>query len=248
MTNWIQNVVEPNRLILAWQAADLKSDRFRWAVGEIGRSGNDVVFRYFEDGAEFESLNGGRSYSDLTGAGYAGYPAFKVEAASFDQDVMTVFGRRLPSRGRSDYADYLEHFRLKPDTHVSDFALLGLTGATLPSDGFSVVDPFDEVTLGRDLLMEIVGYRHYAQDLAISEGDRVDFTLEPSNAHDQDAVMLRAGEQVVGYVNRLRTRAFRTWISEGRLSGAIERLNGRPDHPRAFVFVHVEPEARRAAA
>ncbi len=161
---------------------------------------------------------------------------------------MSVFARRLPSHGRSDYAEYLEHFRLTPEVSVSDFALLGLTGATLPSDGFSIVDPFDEVAVGRDLLMEVVGYRHYAPEVALLQGDRIDFALEPTNAHDPDAVMLQVGRRVIGYVNRLRTRAFHCWVSQDRLRGVIERLNGRPDYPRAFAFVHVEPESRRAAA
>lgn len=248
MGHWIERIVEPNRLLLAWQAADLTAARFRWAVGEIERRGAGHSFRYLADGPEFAMLNDGRSYQDLLAAGYVGYPAFKRRAEPFDQAVMSAFRRRLPSRERSDYADYLEHFRLTPGTATSDFALLGLTGATLPSDGFSIVDPFDNPHPGRDLFMEVAGYRHYAYEARLQSGEAVTFALEPLNPHDPNAVIMRVDDRAIGYVNRLRTGAFQAWVAEGRLRGVVERLNGRPDHPRAFVFVQVDPEAARVAA
>ena len=248
MSSWIERVVEPDRLLLAWQAPKPTTSRFRWAVGEIERRGNGQTFRYLCDGPEFARLNDGRSYEEPQAAGYVGYPAFTPRAEPFDQAVMSAVRRRLPSRERSDYADYLEHFRLTPDTVISDFALLGLTGATLPSDGFSIVDPLDNPHPGRDLFMEVAGYRHYAYEARLQGGEAVTFALEPLNPHDPNAVIMRVDDRAIGYVNRLRTGAFRAWVAEGRLRGVVERLNGRPDHPRAFVFVQVDPEAARAAA
>ena len=248
MRHWIETVVEPERQILAWQGADLCGDRYRWAVGEISAQGGAHQFRYFEEGPEFAALNDGKPFAALRAAGYVGYPAFELKAGCFERDVMSAFRRRLPARERSDYADYLEHFRLTPKVRASDFALLGLTGAKLPSDGFSIVDPLEDARPARDLFLEVAGYRHYAEASRLVGGETVTFAAEPFNAVDPNAVVMRVGDRGIGYVNRLRTRAFRTWVVEGRLSGSIERLNGRPDHPRAFAFVRVEPEAERAAA
>ena len=248
MRHWIETVVEPRRLILAWQAADLTGARYRWAVGEISRVGNGHQFRYFLDGAEFAALNRGKTFEELLAEGYAGYPAFRLGSIPFDDEVMSAFRRRLPARERPDYADYLEHFRLAIRTSVSDFTLLGLTGARLPSDGFSVVDPLENDRPARDLFLEVAGYRHYADKAPVHEGASVTFACEPFNLFDPDAVAIKVGDRVIGYVNRLCTAAFKTWSLEGRLSGVVERLNGRVDQPRAFVFVRVAPATERAAA
>jgi hypothetical protein len=161
---------------------------------------------------------------------------------------MTAFRRRLPARSRSDYPDYLEHYRLDQRTEISDFALLGLTGAKLPSDGFSIVDPLDDPRPARDLFLEVAGFRHYVGASPVTEGAAVTFEPDPSNAYDSDAVAIRTGGRTVGYVNRLCTGAFNTWIREGRVEGRIERVNGRPGHPRAFVFAQVEPRLERVTA
>jgi|HubBroStandDraft_3_1064219.scaffolds.fasta_scaffold189887_2 hypothetical protein len=248
MRHWIETVVEPDRLFLAWQASDLSGSRYRWAIGEIARRGGSHTFRYFLDGAEFADLNGGKAFSELRAEGYVGYPAFELGPEVFEHNVMSAFGRRLLARARSDYADYLEHFRLSPVVPVSDFALLGLTGAKLPSDGFSIVDPMEDTRPARDVFLEVAGYRHYAGAAPIHEGASVSFAAEPQNAFDANAVRIEVDGGLIGYVNRLRTAAFKTWISQGRLTGFIERLNGRPEHPRAFVFVRVEPSLERVAA
>ena len=248
MAHWIEKVVEPERLILAWQAAHPDGSRFRWAAGEIARKGESHRFRYFTDDAEFEALNDGKLFADMLALGYAGYPAFTLGTTPFEQDVMKAFRRRLPTRDRSDYADYLQHFRLTTDLMVSDFALLGLTGAKLPSDGFSVVDPLEDARPARDLFLEVAGYRHYAGSAPGYEGAAVAFMVEPHNPHDASAVAIQVAGKVIGYINRLRTAAFGTWVRENRLTGFVERLNGRADHPRAFVFVRVAPRAERVAA
>src|SRR5262245_960870 len=136
--NWIEHVVDPHRLFLAWQAPDQFGDRFRWAVGEISRDESNYTFRYLQ-GAEFESLNQGRTESALAALGYRGYPAFKPRQTVHTQNVVGPFLRRVPPRGRSDFNDYKEQFRLRPDIEISDFALLGITEAKLPSDGFCLV-------------------------------------------------------------------------------------------------------------
>ena len=46
MDRWIENLVEPERLILAWQAPDTETGRSRWAAGVLARHGANVTFRY----------------------------------------------------------------------------------------------------------------------------------------------------------------------------------------------------------
>jgi hypothetical protein len=240
--NWVEHIVDPRRLFLAWQAADQFGNRFRWAVGEITRDGSNYTFRYLQ-GAEFENLNQGRRESELSALGYRGYPAFKPRQIVHTHDVIAPFLRRVPPRGRSDFNAYKEQFRLHADTEVSDFALLGITEAKLPSDGFSLVDPLDGDTLPRELLLEVAGHRYYRDLLSRPPlvGERADLLPEPDNKFDPNAVKVLIDDQCAGYVNRLQAKAFLRGLSQARTTAVVERVNGKADNPRLFIFVRISP-------
>ena len=156
--------------------------------------------------------------------------------------------RRLPPPSRPDFAEYKRQFRLPPLLFVSNFGLLGRTEAKLPSDGFSLVDPLDGAVDHCDLMLEVAGYGRYPQILApLSVGDPVWLQAEPWNEVDQNAVVIRASGQTIGYVNRLQAAAFQQWLRERAITSVVERLNGQPA-PRAFVFIRIRPARARANA
>jgi hypothetical protein len=250
MENWIERVAEPRRLILAWQAPDHMGDRFRWAVGLLNFDGAECVLRYLRGGPEFVSLNQGRTYDELLALDYQGYPAFNLRREVHDEGVMAALMRRLPPRTRPDFQEYKRHFRLSADLDLSDFALLGQTEAKLPSDGFSIVDPLDAETDWCDLMLEIAGFRYHVgeEPLAVGIGHPVELKAEPHNPNDPNAVQVCVGARRIGYINRLQAPTFLRWLSTRRVSGVIERLNGNPERPRAFIFVRVRPAQTRAAA
>jgi hypothetical protein len=248
MGNWIERVAEPRRLLLAWQAPDHMGDRFRWAVGLLDFEGVECVLRYLRGGLEFESLNEGRTYDELLTLDYHGYPAFNLRREVHSQGVLMALMRRLPPRTRPDFQEYKRHFRLSADLDLSDFALLGQTEAKLPSDGFSIVDPLDAETDWCDLMLEIAGFRYYVPEEPLEVGHQVEFEAEPDNQWDPNAVQVCAGVRRIGYINRLQAVTFLKWLSSRRVSGVIERLNGNPEKPRAFIFVRVRPAQARFAA
>lgn len=249
MTNWIRHVVEPRRLLLAWQAPDHMQNRTRWAVGEVLSDEQGPLYREFS-GPEFERMNDGQPRALLEELGYAGYPAFNPKLPEHRSGVIEAFLRRLPPRTRPDFARYMEHFRVPSDAVVSPFTLLALTEAKLPSDGFSLVNPHDPDVSECEFVLEVAGHRHYrdAADLSNSVGSRVEFVPEPDNPHDCNAVMIHWNGNLIGYVNRLQAGTFLSWIAQGRVSGEIERLNGTPDKPRVFLFVRVSRPTIRVAA
>jgi hypothetical protein len=250
MENWIERDTEPRQLILAWQAPEHTSDRFRWAVGILEPRHDDFQFRYLRAGPEFESLNQGRHYEDLTEAGYQGYPAFNVRREIHER-ALSPFVRRLPSRRRSDFEDYKRQFRLGRDLDLSDFALLGRTEAKLPGDGFSLVDPLNPDLDWCDLMLEIAGLRHHVsqeQFKKLSIGQVVELAPEPDNPNDRNAVRIVSAGSAIGYVNRLQAKTFLQWLTKRKVSAVLERLNGSEERPRAFIFVRVRPsEAQQAA-
>ena len=238
MPNWIEHTCEPKRLILAWQAPDALQNRRRFAVGELLRQGSEASLRYFENDclAEAKAL------------GFSGYPAFKLDRREH-KDVLATFMRRLPPRSRSDFREYMAHFRLGSTAPLSDFALLAYTEAKLPSDGFSIVNDLQDVEPPCEFLIEIAGFRHHPNAIgSVQPGEMVELVPEPENQWDSDAIAVRCQELTVGYVNRLQTAAFHRWIEQRSVVAAIERLNGTPSKPRAFMFVWVTQPRGRAAA
>lgn len=237
MPNWIQNICEPARLILAWQAPDPDGERKRFAVGELTRAGADATLRY-ADGPEIE---------EAKQLGFVGYPAFKLDRREHP-NALSTFMRRLPPRGRTDFTDYMAHFRLPANVTLSDFALLAYTEAKLPSDGFSLVNSLDDMQMPCEFVLEVAGYRHYAKKVPpIQIGQVVEVEAEPTNKWDPNAIAIKAGGAIIGYVNRLQTRAFQKWMRDGAIVCVIERLNGTSPRPRAFIFVWIKKTQSQAA-
>ena len=251
LSQWIEHLSEPKRLILTWEPHLAVSGRTRWIVGEVRRASDGVEFRYLK-GAEFSLENNGRSESELKAAGYLGYPAFDPRGSDkivFDDHVLEAFLRRLPPSGRSDFGAYLEHHRIQATQPVSPMALLGATEARLPGDGFSLVDPFDPEQLLCDAVIEVAGHRHYPASRALLfPGQSLELTHEPDHAHDPHAVRISANGVVIGYVNRVQAPSVSAWLGTRRIEASLLRLNGSTSKPRAFVFLKVRPGAELKAA
>lgn len=246
---WIEAVCEPQSLLLAWQSADLRPEsRYRWAVGEVRRHHAGLSFRYFDRGQEFREHNQGKDFAELRELGYSGYPAFHSSKEIHLQGVESALLRRLPPRNRSDFGEYIERFLLRPTICFSDLALLGRTEATLPSDGFSLIDPLDSSKSRCDLLLEVAGFRYYSKSVALSKSMPVEIVADPTNLFDSNAVEFRVAGQKFGNVNRLQAEAFGQWLRNAHVEGWLERLNGSTERPRAFVFVRVTPRKSQLAA
>ncbi|MFL6846169.1 MAG: HIRAN domain-containing protein [Allosphingosinicella sp.] len=209
-----------------------------------------MKLRYFSRGLEFEQHNDGRSYSEVEKLGFRGYPAFSVQQEVHADGVEAALMRRLPPRSRSDFVEYTKLFRLPPGLTLSNMGLLARSEAKLPSDGFSVVDPLRPDAVACDLVLEVAGFRFYREQLekSLQLGDQVSFAAEDDNLHDSNAVAIRAGGTVIGYVNRLQASTFRAWLKERDLTAWVDRLNGDPERPRVFVFVEVRPQHLRQVA
>ncbi|WP_441261142.1 HIRAN domain-containing protein [Bradyrhizobium sp. 521_C7_N1_3] len=250
MENWIRKAPQPSQLFLAWQAPDQFGDRFRWAIGVLRRDGSDFAFRYLKEGPEFEAANQGRTLSEIRSLGYDGYPAFKIRDEVYKGDIGSVFMRRLPPRTRSDFGEYKQQFRLAPEVMLSDFSLLGVTEAKLPSDGFSLVDPLDAGETECELMLEIAGFRYYVADLPRRPniGDVVTIAAEPESKFDPNAVKVCLDGRKIGNINRLQCQTFLRWLPDRRVSAVIERLNGSATKPRAFIFTRIRPKASSIAA
>lgn len=241
MKNYIQHIIEPKKLLLAWQAPEGK-DRTRYIVAELERTGvsdDSVVLRYLIHTTDFDKAKK---------LGFDGHPAFKKLLIEHSVGVVDALMRRLPPRTRGDFSKYLDLLRLPATIKISDFALLGYSGARLPSDGFSIIHPFQGNIQECEFLMEVAGFR-YISNLSVDDiivGTEVFFKPEPDNPFDPRAIMVMIDRRKIGYVNRGLLDSFHQWIKETRLHAWVERTNGSAKRPLVYLFVKVSKPALEA--
>ncbi len=231
----IEHIVEPDRLLLSWQTKTT-NNRLRMFVAELIRNGNDADLVYLKESEDFlkvQSLE------------FEGYPGFSIEK-EVHENVLGSFMKRLPPRSRRDFGRFLDALRIKPEAkdEISDFALLGYSGAKLPDDDFTVIHPFENASPPFELLLPVQGYRHYKDQLPLADLStdmQAVFEAEPDNPWDSGAVKIIINNVRVGYVSRGLTDSFHEWMQAGlTISAYVERINGTDQNPETYLYVSVE--------
>jgi len=229
--NYINHIIEPNKLLITWQSSD-KAHRTRFVVAELRKAHEKITLEY---------LNNTSDFRQACALGFDAYPAFRETDKIHEQGIMDALMRRLPPKTRGDYVQYLEGFRINPDTGMSDFALLGYTGARLPSDGFAIIHPFNNANTPFEFLAEAAGYRYYRNHVQINANEPVSFIIEPDAAFG-DTIKIVSNNNLIGYITRALIPNFKTWLKNEWVKEAwIEKINGSPDHPIIYIYVRVEP-------
>lgn len=231
--NFIEHIHEPERLLLVWQGPE-GSSRARHSVAELTRGdAGPVRLRYLTDMPCFKLAQN---------EGFEIFPAFRKLEATYDLGVVETFMRRLPPRKREDYPQYLEQFRLRHGTQISDFALLAYTGAKLPGDGFLIVNPLTPLRSKAQVMIEVAGFRHASQMplTALAEGQAVEFVNDDDNAHDHNAVALFIDGRKIGFVPSQQAVAVRALMRREGISAAVERINGSKERPLVYLLAQLD--------
>jgi hypothetical protein len=232
--NLITRIIEPQRLFLVWQGPGGGS---RYIVGELRRTDHAIELHYLTQSDDFKMAEQN---------GFEGYPAFPKASRVYKDGVIETLVLRLPPRERTDFDKYLESIRISPTlaTQISDFALLGYSGAKLPSDGFSIVHPFEDVEEPCELLTEVAGFRYYeGMQMQLSIGMKASLQPEPDNRFDPLAIMVLVKGIKIGYIGRGLLRTFHQWLkNESEITAIIEKMNGRPERPSVMLFISVVPQ------
>jgi hypothetical protein len=232
--NLITHIIEPQRLYLVWQGPE-GGDRMRRLVAELRRTNHAIELHYLTQSEDFRKARE---------SGFEGYPAFPKTDRVYKEGVIETFMLRLPPRERPDFNKYLESLRISPSVRISDFALLGYSGAKLPSDGFSIVHPFDDVDEPCEILTEVAGFRYYSgMDMQLAAGMNATLQPEPNNPFDPQAIMVTINGKKVGFIGRGVLAAFHRWMNSGcEITAVIEKMNGRPERPSIMLFVSIVPQ------
>ncbi|HVE43526.1 MAG TPA: hypothetical protein VNC84_00105 [Gammaproteobacteria bacterium] len=232
---FIEHIIEPTKLLLAWQSSD-ESHRTRYVVAELNRVGDKIDLTYLIDSEDFRKAQS---------KGFESYPAFQ-DVNKVHHNVIDTFMRRLPPRTRGDFAQYMEGLRLKPDTKLSNFALLGYSGARLPSDGFSLIHPFNGADGAFELILDAAGFRHIQKNHdGIKIGDEASFAKEFNEATQEESIHILVDGKHIGYVNRGLLPSFFAWMNSKRIKNAwVEKINGAPGRPAVYLYVQISPAGK----
>jgi hypothetical protein len=233
--NMIRHIIEPKRLLLTWQASEEKQRRTRFMIAELTLTASDIKLHYLTESKDFK---------EACELGFAGHPAFPDIHKEYTSNVLAAFMHRLPPRTRSDFPKILESLciPLEQGMQMSDFALLAYSGAKLPTDSFSIINPFTEAPCPCEFLTEIAGARYYLENIdQLHEGQAVQLVAEPDNiAGDALAICIMAAGKKLGYINRGQLAAFHHWLREQRtIEVNIEWLNDSGNRLSAYIFVKV---------
>lgn len=232
---YIEHIKEPTCLYLTWQppiASGLQ--RMRRIVAKLIRTENND--------ADLEYLTDTEDLKRAVEIGFEGYPAFPLTKPRYG-NVLCTFVKRMPPRTRGDFHKYLDAIRIPKEAKISDFALLGYSGAKLPEDTFNLSICLRDEAAPFEFLTEVSGFR-YSDGMKIladlREGDTVSLVKEPTNQHDSKAIKVLRQNVHIGYINRVITGDFCLWMDEARIKAIqIERINGQTERPRIFLFVEI---------
>jgi hypothetical protein len=231
---YIEHIIEPKKLLLSWQTSQPGKNRTRMFVAELVRKGDDADLVYLFDSKEFRKAQS---------LGFKEYPGFSSKQ-QIHEKVLFAFIKRLPPRSRGDFGKYLDSLRIQNEAVISGFALVGYSGAKLPDDDFEVINTFENAIPPFEFLMNIQGYRYYAQQLPfdnITLEQEATFQAEPENEIDPRAIKIIVGGACAGYICRGLTESFHKWFEKGyKIEARIERKNGTVERPEIYLYVSIK--------
>ena len=231
---YIEHIVEPEKLLLSWQTSQPDQNRGRMFVAELVRKGENADLVYLQNSNEFR---------DAESFGFEGYPGFSSQKQIYD-NILFAFMKRLPPRSRGDYGKYLDSLRIPNKAKISDFALLGYSGAKLPDDDFTIIHTFENAIPPFEFILHVQGYHYYKDEIpfdSIKLDQKTTFQTEPENEFDPKAIKVLIDGIHAGYICRGLTESFHKWFNIGyKIDASIERKNGTAEQPDIYLYVSIK--------
>ena len=228
----IRNIIEPDHLLVYWNTL-VGKDHMKRCIAKIFKKDDILNLTYLTDTDD---------YKEAIKLGFWGFPGLRINTQNH-KNVEEQFYKRVVSKKRDDFKDFLKANRILPETKISDFALLGYSGGRLVGDNFVIVHPFDTPKRPFQIYIEVAGFRFRDNNLVniIDVGLSVNFEYESDNQRDEDAIKILFNNHHLGYVGRGLIPSFRNWLETGSIANAtIERINGTKEKPRLYIFLEIE--------
>lgn len=121
-------------------------------------------------------------------------------------------------------------------------ALLGYTGAYLPSDGFSFAVDWRYEESPNIFLMEVSGFRYNEGmhiDIEQLQDRYLNLVAEPENPHDPNAIALFLEDKRIGYIPRYYAPDIHALSQYYSVFCKIERIDGAMAKPKVHVLTSI---------
>lgn len=190
------------KLVLTWKPGP---HRRKTAIGELVQNETKTFFRYIISKTDYESLKD---------KGFVLYYPFDNIEKVYDENVLDAFKSRLPDRRRSDFKKILSYWEIN-DLEISDFNLLKITGARLPTDGFELIDSLEDREPPFEFLFQIAGVCYYEIPENLILGSSLNLMPEPTNEFDKNAVkVLTTDNKLIGYIPSVQSKSVKYFIEK----------------------------------
>lgn len=208
-------------IYIVWQ--DVKS-RKNFVIGILTRNGG-YEFRYGMDLKEAQQMG----FTPLVA-----FPSF--EKTYRESELFPTFACRLPDKRRRDIGSILQKYGL---AEYDAFELLKRSGARLPTDTLSFIEPIFEDDPMVDRSFYVMGMRHYlpcnGQDCdlvaALVPDTKLVLQTEPNCEHDPHAVQItNQSGTLIGYIPRYYSEAVSKRLASGTsyLCQVVEHNHKQP--------------------
>ena len=206
--------------------------RSRYKVGELKyneESKKHYTFRYCFDVVKAQA------------DGFTGFPGFDIEVEDGyeSERLFPNIESRLPNSNREDYLEILNSYDLTQDS--SEFEILEATKARLFTDTFEFVPEFNK----NHIVFNVAGVRH-SEDYeeikkVLQQDDELQLEFEPNNEYDNNALMVKFGNQKLGYVPNYYTKELKELMdNHKKYSAKIKKLNIDAEIPDDQVLIQVK--------
>ncbi len=190
---------EFNSITLMWRPG--KGSR-RITIGTLTKSktSGELGFQYSTEG-----INEARKIDKQ----FSGYPGLPIETDHFDSSLLEeVFFSRLINTERNDARQLLDFWLVDPSRYTDKYYLLAQTQGLSFSDTFEFVPRYFK-SHKNSFITDVAGLSRIPFDITtLHIGEKLQFTLEPDNEYDSNAVYLSSNGKKIGYIKKGHNSVF----------------------------------------
>ena len=224
----ISNIVKSRFLYLIWK--NEKSSK-HFIVGKL----YEDRFEYLDKDSLKESIDNG----------FEGVPAFDLDKKSHE-NALKVFMRRLPPKNRTDYDKFLSLYGLDINLDsvksISDFELLGYTGAYVSGNSFHLTNPFIDIEAPFEFVFRASAFNQYSKNLEdhLEINSQLSLKLERDNIFDNRAIQIVYKDIHIAYIPRGLIDSFHFWLKRDyKINLYTYRINGSSSYQYLYVFAEL---------
>ena len=238
----INQIPNTGKILVIWQEQQ-GNQNFdsgnRFVVGEIIHNNEYQQINYFEKGDIEEAKKQGFRRLEA----FKGKEGIKLT----NNEISNALEKRVISKERSDFDNYIKSFMISPDlkNDLDTLTLLANTGRGKNfGDGFSFFPDIQDASTPFQITFEVAGHRHSEgmskfSDKPALKGRTVTLEAQDDNEFDPYAVQISIDGVLIGYVPKGLNKGLHKFAKTNKIEAVIARVNGTTDRPILIILAKV---------